>query len=1796
VLDFVVVITGWIQLVSSGANFSMLRALKPLRSVKRVRKLRVLVQCIVKAMPALGSIAVILVFVCATLGIIGTQLFMGSTRHACHDCVGGHWEGDTCVGGEMENSGDVCWPMCARDKNNIGLLNLTQKGCDAIGGGCGPEFTPGYSDAEGEGLRYGWCTSLGNVTLGQYRLYGDNFVPEAYGQTPLIFWTCRPNQQCRCGNSGDVNPNCTILDNPNYGANNFDNVLWASFTMFQAITLEGWVDTMYTVIDGSGVMAFIYFVVAVLFGACIILNLFLAVLCDNFAIADDDPEDGPKEKEVDAEAEATEAAKHLKHESAFRNKCLVMAQSPKFMYFITGCILLNAVLMMLMMPPDAEAEGHALSNYEPSRTGYQPPTLFYTLWFLNMLLTVIFTFESAVKLIGLGWKVFKMDSFNTFDLVVVIVSLGDVGMDIGGVFAGANIPPFFPVSVLRTFRIIRVLKLARQWENLRVILVTLVKSLKSVMYLCILMLLFILIWALLGMELFGGRFPRPEYNYTAEYYPLVFSGETQDEEIIFEDGPSRYNFDSFGEAFLSIFVILSGENWNEIWFDAHAATVIPWTMKIATAAQRTTYPLLADQKAYSKWDFIEKTCLSKCQQISQCCGTACLTTECRAVDQWEGALRFYPDGNPVADEVGPSIGIPTGRYKATIFFFILFITGNLIMFNLFIAILLSNFEDGDDDGEDEDEEEEEDEEDMGGLDAAVAPRLEGGPKDMPMMSYTFGGYRAPQEAEMRKSGLIKVGGEANAVPVGQDEEPKPRRKSVTPAPDEESGDRSCLLFSWANPVRRGAAYVVWHPWFDPFIIFLIIFSSIMLAIDDPRADADRTIKVFVENVGWFFTVAFIIEMLLKIIVLGFIHSKTPTMPAYLRSGWNVLDFCVVVISILTIMADSVPALKVVSSLKALRTFRALRPLRLISRLEGMKQVINTLIKSVPSVGTLGVVALLFFTIFDIVGMQLFAGKLGSCLDPNGSYRDTGDALNAGYLGSAVSAYYEPGYECVGRASCTSLHKAGKEGDFPEADLYPRADPKALLGAATYMDPTITVGRMPGKSLLELCTCPPDTALEECGSQIPCWSKPLPDGKILTLVDYDKSGVINDYEECMSLPKYNLTRRDSLGRELHMIEHNEENWESGSMAWAPELFYQFPQWVNPNFGSFDHFGEGFLLLFEVAALEGWPDVMFWVMDSDQYEFFVEPSRTEQHQYGRIKRTLVGTEPDGQRYWGPGNHLSNSWPVFFFGPLFFVLWILFGSFIILNMVIGVVLDAYNRIKSEGSGTAFMTTGQAEWVATQRSIIAMRPLKAANPPAQEWRMGAYKLVTWNIFDLFIMGVIISNMIFMFLDFHDPEYPNMKDIRTASCVANMTFLIIYIIEMVLKFAGLGIQQYFKDSWNKFDFTLVVLSLIDVDTCSDAPTNDFPLPASVIRVLRLFRVVRILRIFKTAKSLRAILMTIILSVPALYNIAMLLFLFIFIFACFCVSFFFSVSYTDPKVALQYPSPETFWYSTTSSYGDFVNRHANFETFGMALLTLVRCVTGESFNGIMHDTMNPDWGDNMLRCCPTCGFVVDDKPVSSCGKAGVSVLLFVLYCLFMSFVLLALIIGVILDNFANVGSDNKAVTVENIEEFREVWLRYDPKGTFVVPSHNLLAILQQLKQPLGIADCTPALSRAQMLQYLGELDIPDHGGSVHFLEALTALTHKVCGVPVPLCDATSGLQKAAQKVPKLASLEKPAHNALTNYLVSLLQSRWRGYAMRKKYSDHALGEAAPDADGAMQKAAESDASGKVKPNQVAPAP
>merc|ERR1719231_748088 len=217
------------------------------------------------------------------------------------------------------------------------------------------------------------------------------------------------------------------------------------------------------------------------------------------------------------------------------------------------------------------------------------------------------------------------------------------------------------------------------------------------------------------------------------------------------------------------------------------------------------------------------------------------------------------------------------------------------------------------------------------------------------------------------------------------------------------------------------------------------------------------------------------------------------------------------------------------------------------------------------------------------------------------------------------------------------------------------------------------------------------------------------------------------------------------------------------------------------------------------------------------------------------------------------------------------------------------------------------------------------------------------------------------------------------------------------------------------------------------------------------------------------------------------------------------------------------------------------------------------------------------------------QPEYSCGATFGAYATYLVFQVIMAYIVLSIMIGVILENFANVGSETRKIRVDDIEEFREVWLKYDPKGTFVVPSHNLLAILQQLREPLGIQGKNPPLTRADMLKHLGQLDIPDHNGYIHFMETLTAVSNMHAGVPLPVCETTNKMAKQALKAPGLKQLERPAHSALTNYLVSLLQSRWRGYAMRKQYTDEA-----PEGGGGSASGAGYD--GKIKPSQVAPQP
>jgi hypothetical protein len=148
--------------------------------------------------------------------------------------------------------------------------------------------------------------------------------------------------------------------------------------------------------------------------------------------------------------------------------------------------------------------------------------------------------------------------------------------------------------------------------------------------------------------------------------------------------------------------------------------------------------------------------------------------------------------------------------------------------------------------------------------------------------------------------------------------------------------------------------------------------------------------------------------------------------------------------------------------------------------------------------------------------------------------------------------------------------------------------------------------------------------------------------------------------------------------------------------------------------------------------------------------------------------------------------------------------------------------------------------------------------------------------------------------------------------------------LEAVLKLVAFGVRTYFRDSGNIFDSVIVVISIIS-SVISLTLEFDFGASTTFIRALRISRV---LKFVSKAKQIKVIIDTFTYTLPALTNIGGLLVLFLYIFAILGVFLF-------AEVKLQ----------------GYLEVHANFQSFGSAFLTLLRCSTGEAWNAIMLDTM-----------------------------------------------------------------------------------------------------------------------------------------------------------------------------------------------------------------------------------------------------
>ncbi|NWZ26242.1 CAC1H protein, partial [Asarcornis scutulata] len=250
-LDFFIVMAGMMEYSLDGHNVSLsairtVRVLRPLRAINRVPSMRILVTLLLDTLPMLGNVLLLCFFVFFIFGIVGVQLWAGLLRNRCF-----------------------------LDRNLATTYNLTF-------------LHPYYRTDEAEenpficsshrenGMQK--CSNIPNrkVYKVECTLSMDSYTPSLYNpdfssRNACINW----NQYYNVCMAGDVNPH--------NGAINFDNIGYAWIAIFQVITLEGWVDIMYYVMDAHSFYNFIYFILLIIVGSFFMINLCLVVIATQFS-------------------------------------------------------------------------------------------------------------------------------------------------------------------------------------------------------------------------------------------------------------------------------------------------------------------------------------------------------------------------------------------------------------------------------------------------------------------------------------------------------------------------------------------------------------------------------------------------------------------------------------------------------------------------------------------------------------------------------------------------------------------------------------------------------------------------------------------------------------------------------------------------------------------------------------------------------------------------------------------------------------------------------------------------------------------------------------------------------------------------------------------------------------------------------------------------------------------------------------------------------------------------------------------------------------------------------------------------------------------------------------------------------------------------------------------------------------------------------------------------------------------------------------------------------------------------
>jgi len=143
--------------------------------------------------------------------------------------------------------------------------------------------------------------------------------------------------------------------------------------------------------------------------------------------------------------------------------------------------------------------------------------------------------------------------------------------------------------------------------------------------------------------------------------------------------------------------------------------------------------------------------------------------------------------------------------------------------------------------------------------------------------------------------------------------------------------------------------------FQMFFIGIILLSGVVVGLDSyPEISEEYgTILHFLDSI---ILGLFVFEICVKLISFG------PRVHEFFKDGWNIFDFIIVSACFLPFDGQSIIVL---------RLLRVLRIVRLVGTIPELKLIVNTLLKSIPSLGYIGVLLFILFYMYACLGTFLF---------------------------------------------------------------------------------------------------------------------------------------------------------------------------------------------------------------------------------------------------------------------------------------------------------------------------------------------------------------------------------------------------------------------------------------------------------------------------------------------------------------------------------------------------------------------------------------------------------------------------------------------------------------------------------------------------------------------------------------------------------------------------------------------------------------------------------------------------------